>query len=67
MGAKKRMKKAAEDLERAVESTATPEPAPATAPLSGTHPAGGELRELNPDPGNRAGVRDTAGDRVDHG
>lgn len=27
----------------------------------------GGLREVDPDPGNKTGVRDTAGDRVDHG
>lgn len=33
----------------------------------GSDRIGPPLREVDPDPGNRSGVRDTAGDSVDHG
>ena len=38
----------------------------ATSPSAGSDPANGSLREVHPDPSNKAGIRDSAGDRVDH-
>lgn len=66
---KKHSKKAKDDLAQGTgDATATAsEHRAVTGPLSGDHPAEGQLREINPDPANRAGVRDTAGDRFDHG
>jgi hypothetical protein len=34
--------------------------------LSDSEPSAGALTPIHPDPGNKAGVRDTAGDRLDH-
>lgn len=42
-------------------------PGSATASTAGgSDRIGPPLREVDPDPGNRSGVRDTAGDSVDH-
>lgn len=68
---KKHSRKSKDDLAQGTGDAAAAAPhgqhPQVTGPLSGDHPAEGQLREINPDPANRAGVRDTAGDRVDHG
>ena len=51
---------------RASGARVTPSPTPTSGSGSSAHSSQSNLRDVHPDPGNKAGVRDTAGDRVDH-